>query len=498
MPKNPFARHERSDGTDAVGDARHATPRYGERYQASGGKPSGRARRSGRAAERTAEPSLLARTVNQWWNRLLGAVYSRSFSEQSEQYMAHRTTRDYVCNTIGQAAWGGLFPLLTIVCTQLVGAEQAGYFSMAFVVGTLLLFLGNYGVRTYQVSDLDEMESFYDYQLNRVITCVAMLGVGLAYCTIRGYDAMMESICMGVLLFRAVDALADVYEGRLQQKDKLYLAGLSQAIRCALAFVVFTVVLFVTRNLVWASCGMAIGAAISLALFTLPLALFETDKSLPLSLRGVKELFVQCFPLFLALFLYNLLDSMPKFAMEGVLSYDNQLYFNAMYFPALSILMIVGFIYKPQLVRLANIWATPEEHKRFDLIVLAMFVVIAVITGVTALIMGWIGIPIMSFLYGVDFEQFRPLVYVMVCTGGVCAAIDFLYQIITVLREQQSVMRLYLIACVFSVPVALLLVNFSGLVGAVVSSVVIMSMLLVLLLSEYVVIRKRAESSLML
>jgi len=147
MPKNPFARHERSDGTDAVGGVHHATPRYGERYQASGGKPSGRARRSGRAAERTAEPSLLARTVNQWWNRLLGAVYSRSFSEQSEQYMAHRTTRDYVCNTIGQAAWGGLFPLLTIVCTQLVGAEQAGYFSMAFVVGTLLLFLGNYGVR---------------------------------------------------------------------------------------------------------------------------------------------------------------------------------------------------------------------------------------------------------------------------------------------------------------------------------------------------------------
>ena len=104
--------------------------------------------------------------------------------------MAHRTTRDYVCNTIGQAAWGGLFPLLTIVCTQLVGAEQAGYFSMAFVVGTLLLFLGNYGVRTYQVSDLDEMESFYDYQLNRVITCVAMkVGSDVYYLTDVNYEA---------------------------------------------------------------------------------------------------------------------------------------------------------------------------------------------------------------------------------------------------------------------------------------------------------------------
>ena len=83
--------------------------------------------------------------------------------------MAHRTTRDYVCNTIGQALWGGLFPLLTIVITQLVGADQAGIFSLAFVTGTLLMIIGNYGVRTYQVSDIDEDHSFADYQINRII-----------------------------------------------------------------------------------------------------------------------------------------------------------------------------------------------------------------------------------------------------------------------------------------------------------------------------------------
>ena len=166
-----------------------------------------------------------------------------------------------------------------------------------------------------------------------------------------------------------------------------------------------------------------------------------------------------------------------------------------MYFPADAILMAVGFVYKPQLVRLAGIWADPDKHKRFDLIVLAMFAVIAVITGIMALFMGWIGIPIMSFLYGIDFEQYRSLVYVMVCTGGICAAIDFLYQIIILLREQQAVTRLYLIACAFSLPVALLLINFSGLAGAVVASVVIMAMLLVLLLSEYLVLRKRAETA---
>ena len=52
--------------------------------------------------------------------------------------------------------------------TQLVGVEQAGMFSLAFVTGSLLMIVANYGVRTFQVSDLEEEHSFSDYQINRV------------------------------------------------------------------------------------------------------------------------------------------------------------------------------------------------------------------------------------------------------------------------------------------------------------------------------------------
>ena len=482
MPRNPFKRREVMPVRPASQTPK--TPRYGVVVK-------GRRRKRPPKAAADRQPGFLARVANDWWNRLIGAVFGGTFSSETEQYLAHQTKRDYVCNTLGQAAWGMLFPLLTMVATWLVGAEQAGLFSMAFTVGTLLLFLANYGVRTYQVSDLDEMQSFLDYQVQRVITCALMLLVGWLWCQFRGYDGHMFSICMGVLVFRAVDGLADVYEGRLQQADKLYLAGLSQAARCVLGIAVFSVVLLVTRNLAWASWGLAVGGVASLLLLSLPLAHFETERSLPASARGVRELFVQCFPLFLALFLYNLIDSVPKFTMEGALSYDNQLYYNAMYFPAHSILMAAGFIYKPQLVRLARIWDDPEKHRRFDLLVLAMMGVIALITGGMALVMGTVGIPVMGFMYGIDFEQFRSLCLVMVATGGVCACIDFLYQIITVLRAQEQVSRLYLIAIAFAVPVSMLLVNFAGLAGAVVSSLVSMAILLVLLVTEYFAIRRR-------
>ena len=427
--------------------------------------------------------------MNHWCNRLLGAVSERSLAAQEEQYAAHRTTRDYVWNSLGIGAWGMVFPVLTVVVTQLVGVEQAGMFSMAFVTGMLLMFLANYGVRTYQVSDLDEAHSFSDYQLNRWITCALMVAVGVAYCSIRGYAQDMFTISLGVYVYKMVDGLADVYEGRLQQVDKLYLAGASQAFRSVVVLVAFSLCLLITRNLPVAFIVMAVAAALSFVVLTFPLALFETPKSRRVSPSSVARLFKQCFPLFLALFLYALIDNMPKFVMEGVLSYDNQLYFNALYFPAQGILLTIGLIYKPLLVRMAEAWSDPEKRRKFDLIIVLIMVIIVAYTGATALVMGWIGIPVMSFLYGLDFEQFRGLPFIMIAAGGVTAAIDFLYQVITVLRRQRAVTKLYIITFGFSLFVPLLLVNFTGLPGAVIGYLIVMCILLVLLVSEYVSIR---------
>lgn len=433
--------------------------------------------------------NFIARIASNWAKRVLGAVSEGSLSDQEEEYAPHRTKRDYVCNTIGLGAWSAVFPILTVVITQLVGTEQAGMFSMAFVTATVLMIIANYGVRTYQVSDQDEVHSFSDYQINRWITCIGMLVVGWLYCTFRGYDSMMFTISFGVYLYKMVDGLADVYEGRLQQVDKLYLAGVSQAFRSVVVLIVFSLFLLVTRDLALSCIAMAVAAILSFLVLTFPLALLETPKSHMWSAASIRGLFKQCFPLFVALFLYALIDNMPKFVMEGVLSYDNQLYFNALYFPAQAILMTTSLIYKPMLVQMANVWADPEKRKRFDLIILGILVVVVVLTVGMALIMSWIGIPIMSFLYGVDFEQFRGLTLIMLAAGGVTAIIDFLYQVVTVLRRQKVVMKLYLITFGFSLFIPILLINFTGLPGAVIGYLIVMSILLVLLVWEYIKIR---------
>lgn len=382
-----------------------------------------------------------------------------------------------------------VFPVLTVVATQLAGTEQAGRFSMAFAAGTLLMFLSNYGVRNFQVSDIDEHSSFASYQVNRWITSILALVVGLLYCTIRDYGPSMLMLSMGVYVYKVVDGLADVYEGRLQQADKLYLAGISQALRSVAAMAAFSALLLLTRSTAIAAVGMAVAAVATLILVSIPLALLETEPSRPWKMDEVGGLFRHCFPLFSALFLFNLIESLPKFAMEGMLSYDNQLYFNALFFPAQGILLAAGFMYKPQLLRLANIWSNPRRRKRFDLIVLAMVGVIALITAGTLLFMGWLGIPVMSFMYGVDFENYRTAAYLMIAAGGVSAAIDFLYAIITVLRHQESATKPYLITFAFALVVPTALIWVMGLGGAVIGYLASMVLLLVLLAMEYYRIR---------
>ena len=438
---------------------------------------------------------IIAKVVNHWIDRLVGSAKQGTFAEQEEQYSSHRTKRDFIFNTAGIASWGAVFPLLTIVATQCVGVEQAGVFSLAFVMGSLFMILANYGVRTYQVSDIDERHSFADYQINRVLTCILMVIVGYVYCCIRGYESDMVTISMGVYLYRMVDALADVYEGRLQQSDKMYLAGISQALRSVAVLIFFSIALVVTQNLSFACVVMAVVAFATFLFLTLPLAYMETPKSRKWEFSSVVELFKQCFPLFVALFLYALIDNMPKFLMEGTLSYDNQLYFNVLYFPAQSILLTAGLIYKPLLLRLAEAWDDPNDNRTFNIIMIAIFVAIVVITIVMLVIMGWIGIPITSMLYGIDFERFRTHMYLMIIAGGVTAAIDFLYQVITVQRRQGSVMKLYLLTFVFSLISTLVLINMFELKGAVIAYLAEMCFLLVAITLQFANIRARRHKT---
>lgn len=431
--------------------------------------------------------------MKSWKNRLMEGVQHQDFANQVALYKSHRTVKDYLCNALGQACMGLMFPLLTILVSQICGCDSAGQFSMAFVVASVFQFIALFGVRTFQVSDVSEQDSFAAYQLQRMLTCIIMAAMSWIYLTLRHDSELMSSLLISLMTFKLVDSLADVYEGRLQQCDKLYLAGISQAIRCGGACFVFMLVLILFRDVQTATRALALFAGVSFVIITYPLAKFETPKSRGWEAIELSELFYECFPAFLGQFLFALIDTSPKFIMEAILDYQQQLYFNALYFPAMAIVLVAALVYKPQLMKLSMLWTQSDNTKRFDTQTFIIATSIIGITTLMAFIMWNWGATLNGILYGVSFKHLQLEQLGMVIAGGLSACIDFFFQLLTIIRKQANAFTSYLISFGFVIICSLICITtlrFSGAVGSYVGAMILLCMLLCL---QYVHARKTIQ-----
>ena len=94
-----------------------------------------------------------------------------------------------------------------------------------------------FGVRTYQVSDTREAHSFNDYQINRWITCAAMIVIGIGYCMVRGYGAEMFSISMGVFVYKMIaEGTVEEKMVELQAKKKALVDSVLSGTAAGLSF----------------------------------------------------------------------------------------------------------------------------------------------------------------------------------------------------------------------------------------------------------------------
>jgi O-antigen/teichoic acid export membrane protein len=105
------------------------------------------------------------------------------------------------------------------------------------------------------------------------------------------------------------------------------------------------------------------------------------------------------------------------------------------------------------------------------------------------------GIPLFGVLYGIDFESMRVLCLLMIVAGGFTGGIDFLYQVMTVVRNQNAIIRSYLVAFVVALCTSVALVFLLGLPGAVFAYLATMAVLFFSLVVEYLRVARRGSGA---
>ena len=177
-------------------------------------------------------------------------------------------TRDnFLWNMIGSA----LYALATIVLVRITrgpaGTGVGADFNIALKTGQILLTIGYFEIRPFQVTDVAGEYSFQEYYSFRFLTCGAMAVSGVLFPWLKGESGVRFALFALLCLYKLMDGAADVYEGEFQKQGRMDLAGKSVAFRTLLSVGAYGAAAAVTGNVALSVCVMVLAAALGVLLF---------------------------------------------------------------------------------------------------------------------------------------------------------------------------------------------------------------------------------------
>lgn len=345
--------------------------------------------------------------------------------------------RTYIWTILAGSVYAGSSFLMSMFTSKCIGVAEAGILALALTIGNQLVTIGLYNIRTFQVSDVTEKYTFSDYCVLRMITVSAMLLAGLVWVLKDSHRGVKLAAIGFAILFRAIEAISDLLEGRYQQKGRYDVACKGVFVKVLSYLAAFLVTLFITKNI-----AIALGALAGVYL----IVLCVIDSKLICRFGGIsfrttfmrqKGLLIEGLPLFVNAFLNAYIINAPKYALDKYYDSETLGIFNVLYMMAFVVNMFASFVLKPIISVLA------EKYVKGDISGFVKLVVrqIAVILLVTSVCIGgawFLGVPVLGFLFGVDLAGYKGALCVVLISGGFTALYQLLQYGIIIMRHQYS------------------------------------------------------------
>lgn len=355
--------------------------------------------------------------------------------------------------------------LLMVYVTHLLGVDEAGVYSIAYSIAQLMLTIGWFGTRQFQVSDVEEEYSFSDYFAMKIITSIIALIGGVIYAISLHLNLHKFIISFLYCSFIVCDIFADLFSARFQQEDRLYLSGISYILRIGGYNIIFLVSLFVFRSL-FVSISLAfIYSLFELMIFDFPFIKNISNFTIHFDLNKLFNLFKNCFPLFISSFVSTFIVNIPKNAIELNLSSSIQTYYNIIFMPSSIVNMFCMFIFVPMYTQIAKKWHDDDKGSFVKEIkkVFLIAIVFSIIVFIGCILLG---IPFLQFLYGVSLQGFKTPFLILIGAGCLTSVNSILSYIMTVMRKQQYILYIYIVALVIAQICIQGLITKFGLIGA--------------------------------
>ena len=317
----------------------------------------------------------------------------------------------------------------------------AGIYTFGNTINNMFLSIGKYGMRFFQVSDVD-------------------------------------------CLFKLADSFEDVFYGDYQKNKRLDVASKAFALRLLITIALFVIMIIVTKNLLLATAVSTIVTIILLFVLIMLTRDFVCERE-PYKMSKVWKLLVVTLPLCLGTFLTLYISAAPRTAIDRLMDEGDQAIYGYISMPVFVVQLLVLFIFNPMIYGISCLW---NENKITEYIKECMkqfgFVLVVTVVCITG---AWLlGIPVLSFMYNTDLAPYKTDLMIMMIGSGFLGLAGLLANLLTVMRYQNAILVGYGLTSVCAFLFAGKAVEKNGMRGAVNVYLILLIILCLIFVAEFV------------
>jgi O-antigen/teichoic acid export membrane protein len=172
---------------------------------------------------------------------------------------------------VGNVIYSGCQWALLVTIAKTLGVEDLGRFSLAIAIVSPVFAFSNVNLRAVQATDVTEKFSFTEYLYFRLLcSSIALLIVG-ATTQIFSYASDLALIVIAYAFVKYIESISDVLFGLFQKHENMRAISTSLIIRGVINLMLFSCLIVLTEQLVYAVVSMVFVTVILLLVKEVPL-----------------------------------------------------------------------------------------------------------------------------------------------------------------------------------------------------------------------------------
>ena len=313
-----------------------------------------------------------------------------------------------IWNAVGNVIYLVCQWLLVVLVTNMGGFSNAGILSIAMSVSATFQTIAIFGIRNFQVSDIQGEYTDTHYVGFRVVTCASALVLCMGFSLVTRYWGTQLLAIFLFMMFRLAENFSDVLHGIAQKNGRLDIAGKSFATKGIGTLAVFYLSFRIGGHLCLSLLFMALFSIVHTVFFDVGIVRKLSDFSLFAKPSECLPMALKTLPLCVYLFLHSAISTVPKIFLERLSGEELLGAYSSVFAPALLISAAAIYLYQP----FVGVFAAAHrdgERKKFLLLFLKIVSALLIFSGMMLVAAHFFGAFALSLVFGDEILEYTDM-----------------------------------------------------------------------------------------